>query len=364
MTGEQLSDLLDMISENDELQAVAKRSNDRLGVALEALEALTTGSIGTASPREFAARALDAIVACDDGKPYLAASCKTCHRAMRIRDVECGRCAGSETITGYTKLEAGLAGRIGEIGEQHRKITIAARDLRDERDAARRDAEHWRGEAEILAEWKAQALEARRERDELRRQLGNLRAAYEQVEGDDARVRSERTGLQNEVNELREHIGALEAKLIEQRSVIANHDLNGFDGVGAQRLAWLHEFANERERQVEKWGEGPMPADTTLAILVEEVGEVGKALNERMPDPDVKAELVQVAAVALRWLEHFEESKLPHRAHDRLAAALTALNAVRDGCAAECASFGDDEICPGCEPDAYISAVLESIGGM
>jgi hypothetical protein len=38
-----------------------------------------------------------------------------------------------------------------------------------------------------------------------------------------------------------------------------------------------------------------------LAVLVEEVGEVGSALQG---DGDLKSELIQVAATATRWLEN------------------------------------------------------------
>ena len=44
--------------------------------------------------------------------------------------------------------------------------------------------------------------------------------------------------------------------------------------------------------------------DRKLAVLVEEVGEVAAALHEFTGDPaDLRAELVQVAAVAVAWLE-------------------------------------------------------------
>lgn len=40
-----------------------------------------------------------------------------------------------------------------------------------------------------------------------------------------------------------------------------------------------------------------------LAVLVEEVGEVARALNDREPVEALEAELVQVAAVAVAWIE-------------------------------------------------------------
>lgn len=53
----------------------------------------------------------------------------------------------------------------------------------------------------------------------------------------------------------------------------------------------------ERERQEAKWGEQNHDPFVWLAILMEEVGEVGKATVER-DWREYRAELVQVAAVA------------------------------------------------------------------
>ena len=58
----------------------------------------------------------------------------------------------------------------------------------------------------------------------------------------------------------------------------------------------------ERDRQIVLWGDGPMPMDLRLAILMEEVFEVSKALQDE-GDDRVLEELVQVSAVALRWAE-------------------------------------------------------------
>jgi NTP pyrophosphatase (non-canonical NTP hydrolase) len=40
-----------------------------------------------------------------------------------------------------------------------------------------------------------------------------------------------------------------------------------------------------------------------LAVLLEEVGEVARALLEGEPVADLRAELIQVAAVAVAWVE-------------------------------------------------------------
>lgn len=74
----------------------------------------------------------------------------------------------------------------------------------------------------------------------------------------------------------------------------------------------------ERDRQEEKWahthdwGQGscssPDVAPTVkAAVLTEECGEVARAVLDRKPD-DLRDELVQVAAVAVGWLEGLESS--------------------------------------------------------
>lgn len=40
-----------------------------------------------------------------------------------------------------------------------------------------------------------------------------------------------------------------------------------------------------------------------MAVLIEEVGEIGKALQG---DGDIKEEIIQVAAVCCRWLENMK----------------------------------------------------------
>ncbi len=44
--------------------------------------------------------------------------------------------------------------------------------------------------------------------------------------------------------------------------------------------------------------------EAKLAVLVEEVGEVARALNDRT---ELVEELIQVAAVALAWIESLEK---------------------------------------------------------
>lgn len=77
----------------------------------------------------------------------------------------------------------------------------------------------------------------------------------------------------------------------------------------------VHLVLDERDRQERLVDMGrfthtcampAMPADAKLAVLVEEVGEVGRAMNE-MDAAQLKVEMVHVAAVAFAWLESLVE---------------------------------------------------------
>lgn len=68
---------------------------------------------------------------------------------------------------------------------------------------------------------------------------------------------------------------------------------------------------DERDRQDNEWGEQDHPDLDWLAILTEELGEVAKEVKgNQVPlggnDEQMGQELVQVAAVALAWLECME----------------------------------------------------------
>ena len=62
----------------------------------------------------------------------------------------------------------------------------------------------------------------------------------------------------------------------------------------------LQKIREERTRQDEKWGVQNHDDFVWNAILVEEVGEVSKAL---LTGGDLESELMQAAAVAIAWLE-------------------------------------------------------------
>lgn len=65
----------------------------------------------------------------------------------------------------------------------------------------------------------------------------------------------------------------------------------------------LAEVQTEQDRQIELWGVQTHDRGMWLAILTEEFGEVGKAINEHDPDDHLVEELIQVAAVAASWVD-------------------------------------------------------------
>lgn len=81
----------------------------------------------------------------------------------------------------------------------------------------------------------------------------------------------------------------------------------------------LDDIRVERHRQDMKWGDqSAHPDGFMLAILLEEVGEAATAvIRADDPDPDLRhryveglrTELVQVAAVAVQWIEHLDAAQ-------------------------------------------------------
>ena len=75
----------------------------------------------------------------------------------------------------------------------------------------------------------------------------------------------------------------------------------------------LLEIRAERARQDAQWGPGRHLTDTTwMTILTEEVGEaaeavLARALGSPSVDADLARELIQVAAVAVCWMEAIHE---------------------------------------------------------
>lgn len=78
-------------------------------------------------------------------------------------------------------------------------------------------------------------------------------------------------------------------------------------GLPISMLAAMQKVAGERQKQDEKWGEQNHQDQWWLAILTEEVGEVSQAiLHDQFGGHaagHVEEELIQVAAVAISWLQ-------------------------------------------------------------
>ena len=54
-------------------------------------------------------------------------------------------------------------------------------------------------------------------------------------------------------------------------------------------------------RQLDKWGQQEHDDYEWQSILIEEIGEVGKCLNEDLPAEELFKELTQCAAVIANW---------------------------------------------------------------
>lgn len=72
----------------------------------------------------------------------------------------------------------------------------------------------------------------------------------------------------------------------------------------ARQQQIFKDIQEERDAQDEKWGciESRLSGEPWPQILMEEVGEVAQA-DMSPVDYDLRAELVQVAAVAVAWIE-------------------------------------------------------------
>lgn len=70
----------------------------------------------------------------------------------------------------------------------------------------------------------------------------------------------------------------------------------------------INDIVKERNRQDVLWGaDRDLSHSRWLAILVEEVGEVAKAMQEG-DWRDIRTELTQVAAVAVAWIENIDRN--------------------------------------------------------
>jgi len=65
----------------------------------------------------------------------------------------------------------------------------------------------------------------------------------------------------------------------------------------------MDEVRIERDRQDKKWGEQNHDDLYWLGILMEEVGEVAKAIIQHDHKEHIREEIIQTTAVAIAWLE-------------------------------------------------------------
>ena len=78
---------------------------------------------------------------------------------------------------------------------------------------------------------------------------------------------------------------------------------------GSGALEVLDEVLGERANQTAKWGEQNHHPERWLAILMEEVGEAAEAaLDDKYAH--MRAELVQVAAVAVATIQSLDRNEL------------------------------------------------------
>lgn len=100
--------------------------------------------------------------------------------------------------------------------------------------------------------------------------------------------------------------------------------MNGYVASAPDCMAVLAEVRRERIRAHEKHGDTSMeslPTDdlTRLTVLMEEVGEVARWFNESrrrdMQNGELRAELIQVAAMATAWADALTFANHPEHAH-------------------------------------------------
>ena len=78
-------------------------------------------------------------------------------------------------------------------------------------------------------------------------------------------------------------------------------------GLPAPTAVVLRDLADERVRQNRLWNREPgrwlLSDEAKLVVLVEEVGEVARAIHDREETDHLREELIQIAAVAVAWAE-------------------------------------------------------------
>lgn len=74
------------------------------------------------------------------------------------------------------------------------------------------------------------------------------------------------------------------------------------------RMKVIIDTMKERERQHELWGEQNLEKEKWIALIVEEIGEVARACNDK-DDENYREEMIQVAALAIQAVECYDREK-------------------------------------------------------
>lgn len=69
------------------------------------------------------------------------------------------------------------------------------------------------------------------------------------------------------------------------------------------------EIRQERERQIEKWGDDIRTPQTMLIVIGEEFGEACMAFNDNDSD-NYRVELIQIAACCVKAIQSFDRAKV------------------------------------------------------
>jgi NTP pyrophosphatase (non-canonical NTP hydrolase) len=80
----------------------------------------------------------------------------------------------------------------------------------------------------------------------------------------------------------------------------------------ADTVLVVEDVMSERFRQDQKWGPSRQRPAPALVVLVEEVGEVANAMQDGTEE-ELRAELIQVAAVAVAMVEALDRGDVPRR---------------------------------------------------
>lgn len=109
--------------------------------------------------------------------------------------------------------------------------------------------------------------------------------------------------LQNRTACQLDHPGAPLSEVLEKGSTYTQRATgnSAFDWYKTEQV--INAVREEGHKARRKHGDAPIAnADNLLSVLVEEVGEVAKAINQNLPDEELRKEILHTASVAIRYL--------------------------------------------------------------